>query len=437
MLERSKDRLALLGGTPVNSSPPPRYNTIGEAEKRAVMEVLDSGELSGFVASPNDYFWGGRAVRALEEAFRKRFKVKHAISVNSATSGLHCAVAATRVGPGDEVVCSPYTMSASGTAILMTGAVPVFADIEDETFGLDPASVEAAITPHTRGIMVTNIFGHAARLDPLRAIADRHKLFLIEDCAQSPGAIYRGRDTGTIGHMGVFSFNRHKTMQSGEGGVVITDDDDLALRVALFRNHGEVVVDSFNLDDITNTTGLNLRMTEMEAAVGRVQFERLAELTDKRIALVDRLMAGLAEIPGLTPPVTAPDCKHVYYVGAIKYDAAVSGLPRELFTRALSAEGFAMRAGYIRPLYLQPVYQQKKCMGPDGFPFSANPRAGNLSYAKGICPVTERLQDSDLMLTDYFYPPLTQADMTAFVEACEKVLRHRDDLLAAKKRAEI
>jgi dTDP-4-amino-4,6-dideoxygalactose transaminase len=328
-------------------------------------------------------------------------------------------------------------MSASATAILMTGAVPVFADIEDETFGLDPASVEAAITPHTRGIMVTNIFGHPARLSPLRAIADKHQLFLIEDCAQSPGALYRDRETGTIGHMGVFSFNRHKTMQSGEGGVVITNDDDLALRVALFRNHGEVVVDSFPIDDITNTAGLNLRMTEMEAAVARVQLARLEELTDKRIGLIQQLIAGLTEIPGITPPTTAPDCKHVYYVGAFKYDDAVTGLPRDLFTRALGAEGFPMRAGYVRPLYLQPVYQQKKCMGSGGFPFNANPRVANLSYAKGICPVTERLQDRNLMLTDYFFPPLTQADMGAFVEACHKVLGHRDDLLAARKRGEI
>ena len=141
----STSELALLGGTPVRAEPMPPYNTIGAEEKASVMEVLDSGELSGFVASPGEYFWGGKRVRALEEAFRERFGVKHAVALNSATSGLHAAVAANGVGPGDEVIVPPYTMSASATSVLMTGAVPIFADIDDRAFCLDPAAVEAAI----------------------------------------------------------------------------------------------------------------------------------------------------------------------------------------------------------------------------------------------------------------------------------------------------
>lgn len=420
---------ALLGGRPVRSKPLPRYNTIGAEEKAAVMRVLDDGELSGFIAYNGPEFYGGREVRGLEEDFCNFFDMPHAVAVNSATSGLHCAVAAMGVGPGDEVICPPYTMSASATSVLMTGAVPVFADIENRTFGLDPAAVEAAITPYTRGIMAVNLFGHAAALAPLRQIADRHKLFLIEDNAQAPAATYVGQYTATIGDAGVFSFNRHKTMQSGEGGMVVCRDPDIALKLQLIRNHGEVVVGSMGVEDIVNTIGVNYRMTEMEAAVARCQFRKLPELNAERVALADRLTKGLAEIPGLTPPVVEKDCSHVYYFYAIRFEEKVVGMPRNLFAKAVEAEGFTLRVGYVKPLYLEPLYQKKICFGSGGYPFTANPRNKNLSYAKGLCPTVERLNERELMVTNIIYPPLSIADMDAFVAACRKVIAARDALL--------
>lgn len=424
-------KLALLGGTPVNSKPTPRYNTIGAEEKAAVLEVLDLGELSGFVASADEFFWGGKQVRALEAAFKSHFGVKHAIAVNSATSALHCATSATGIGPGDEVICTPYTMSASATAILMTGAVPVFADIEDRTFGLDPKSVADNITPQTKGIMAVNIFGHGARLDELRAIADKHKLFLIEDNAQAPDAIYRGRKTGTIGDCAVFSLNRHKVIQSGEGGVLITNDDDIALKAALLRNHGEVIVEGMGVKDIVNTVGLNYRMTEMEAAVARIQFGKLGALNAHRQRLAKRLSEGLAKLPGFTPPVVEKDCTHVYYIYTMRYDAKATGIPRELFAKAMMAEGFFLRGGYVKPVHLEPLYQKKICFGPNGFPFTANPRNLNLSYAKGICPTVERLHELEAMQTNLIYPPLDEAFIDRFLEAFEKILANRDALRAA------
>ena len=430
------NQLALLGGAPVTNRPFRFNNGIGAEEKAAVMRVLDRGELSGFVASPDEMFWGGEEVRSLQKSFVEYFGVKHAVAFNSATSALHAACAATGIGPGDEVITTPYTMSATSTAILMTGAVPVFADIEDDTFGLDPESVAANLTPQTRGIMAVNVFGHPCRLGPLREIARRQGLFLIEDNAQAPDAVYHRRKTGTIGDLAVFSFNRHKVMQSGEGGVLVTNDDRLALTAALVRNHGECVVGPMGVEDIVNTVGLNLRMTEMEAAVAHEQFKKLPRLNAERIRLADRLTRGLAQLPGIAPPKVEEGCRHVYYMYVMKYDAAATGIPRDLFVRAVNAEGFFLRAGYLVPTYLEPVYQRKVCFGPNGFPFTANPRNANLSYARGLCPTCERLQERDLMLTAIMQPPQTEADMDLFVESCAKVLANRDTLLGYRDRAQ-
>ena len=430
----SANHPAILGGEPLRPEGQKPYNMIGEREKAAVMEVLDSGELSGFVASPGDGFWGGPRVRALEDAFKGYFGVRRALAVNSATSALHCAVAATGVGPGDEVIVTPYTMSATATAILMTGAVPVFADVEDLTFGLDPVSVVENITPQTRGIMAVNLFGHPCRLDELRAVADRHGLFLIEDNAQAPDAVYHDRKTGTIGDAGIFSFNRHKVMQSGEGGVLVTDDEAMATKAALVRNHGEAVVKDFGIDDLVNAVGLNYRMTEIEAAIAGVQFHRLRELNARRTANAERLTSGLADVDGISAPVVAAGCTHVYYLYVMKYDAEAVGIPRALFCQAVNAEGFYLRAGYLRPIYLEPLYQRKICFGPGGFPFTANPRNQNLSYAKGICPVVERLEEDELILTTTFLPPSTEDDADLFVEACLKVIESRDAILAKGNR---
>lgn len=428
------DILALLGGKPINSKPRPVYNTIGAAEKAAVMAVLDSGELSGFVGQAGEFFWGGREVRALERAICARFGVKHAIAVNSATSALHAATHALCLEPGDEVIVSPYTMTASATAILFAGGVPIFADIEPDTFGLDPADVARRITPRTRAIMAVNIFGHPCHLGPLRELADRHGLKLIEDNAQAPASMYHNRYAGTVGHASILSFNRHKTVQSGEGGVLMTDDDDIAHRAAFLRNHGEVCAEDMGFADVTNTAGLNLRMTEMEAAVARVQFARLDELNAPRIRLADRLSANLRSIPGITPPKVEPACTHVYYMYCARMDEETIGIPRDLFARAVAAEGYYTRAGYLRPVYHEPLYQRRQFLGRNGFPFSAHSDPASLDYSIGSCPVVERIQSRELLLTNIVYAPHTEADMDRYAECFEKVVRNRDALLAWSRR---
>ena len=258
--------LAINGGTPVRTAPFPRYNTIGSEEKQAVMEVLEDGVLSQFLGTWHPDFYGGPRIQKLEKEWAEYFGVKHAVTVNSATSGLYAAVGAAGVGPGDEVIVSPYTMAASATAALVYGAIPVFADIDPDIYCLSPRSIRERITPSTRAIIVVDIFGHPADMDEIMAIAAEHNLAVIEDNAQGPGALYNGKYAGALAHMGVFSLNYHKTIHTGEGGVIVTDDDELAERLQLIRNHAEVVVRGKGVQNLVNMVGFNYRMTEIEAA---------------------------------------------------------------------------------------------------------------------------------------------------------------------------
>lgn len=219
------DALAILGGEPVKKDIYPIHTTIiDDAEEKEAIEVLRGGHLSGFSARPGDRFLGGLKVKELEDRFCEYFRIENAVTFNSATSALHGAISAAKIGPGDEVITSSYTMSATSSSILHQNAIPIFADIEDRTYGLDPVSVRDRITERTKAILTVNLFGHPSRLNELKELADRYNLVLVEDNAQAPGALYHGQRTGTIGQMGIQSLNYHKTIQTGEGGVVITND---------------------------------------------------------------------------------------------------------------------------------------------------------------------------------------------------------------------
>ena len=419
--------LAIHGGSPVRSRPFPPQATIDEEERRAVLEVLESGVLSQFLGEWHTDFMGGPRVRACEDAFARRLGAQHAVAVNSATTGLHIALAAAGIGSGDEVIVSPYTMSASAAVIVLQNAIPVFADVEDETFGLDPASVEAHVTEHTRALMVTHLFGHPARMDGLLEIAQRHDLVVVEDAAQSIGATWNGRETGTIGAAGVLSLNYHKIVHSGEGGIVLTDDPQIALRARLSRNHGEVVVEETDLPDIVNTIGSNFRMTEIDAAIAITQLGKLDRLLAGRREIADYLTARLAEIPGVVPPVVRPESTHSFYVFPMKLEPEeLNGISRADVASALAAEGVPVSEGYVRPLYLQPMYQQRIARGSRGCPWTCGHWRGEVSYEPGICPVTERLYERDLLLADVCRHPLTLEDAKDVADAFEKVMTNVD-----------
>ncbi|MGH7950194.1 MAG: DegT/DnrJ/EryC1/StrS family aminotransferase, partial [Candidatus Binataceae bacterium] len=373
--------LALLGGTPLIQEPLTPYRSIGEEERQAVDAVMRSGMLSGYVGAWCDAFNGGPVVQEFEKAWADTFGCRHAIAVNSNTSGLIAAIGAAGIGPGDEVIVPPATMSATIMAPIFYGAIPIFADIEDDTFCLDVDKVEEAITPRTRAILVVNLFGHPARLHELRALADRRGLILIEDNAQAPLAREDGRFAGTIGHIGVFSLNYHKHIHTGEGGVCATDDDRLADRLRMIRNHGENVTEELAAGNLTNIVGFNFRLTEMSAAVGIEQLKKADGLVSGREQVGRALSLALGAFDGMTPPIVREGCRHVYYLWAGRFDADRVGVSRELFARAIEAEGVPVSLGYVKPLYLLPLFQKRIALGRDGFPFALT----NRTYAPGLC----------------------------------------------------
>ena len=429
------DTPALVGGPSLRTKPFASRVTMGEAEQKAALRVIQADCLSAFIGAPGKFFLGGPEVQAFEQVWKDRWGFGHAISVNSWTTGLVTCVGALRLEPGDEMICPPYTMSASAACALFYGVIPVFADVEPDTLCLDPKAIEAAITPRTRAIMVVHLFGHPAKMDEILAIARKHDLRVIEDAAQAPGVLYKGRPVGAIGDIGGFSLNFHKHIHTGEGGVIVTNHDDLAERCQLIRNHGENSADSKTNDDLFNLVGSNYRFTELQAAIGQEQMKRLDGYLNHRTRLANHLRQRIQRIPGLTPQEAPQDegSTHANYGTPIRYSAEETGLPRNLFVRAVNAEfakpesveSTALTEGYVRPLYLNKVYQQRTFIG--GFPFNLQnpPRP----YTPGLCPVAERMYEKEIILTALVREPLTEADMDDLADAMEKVLAGKSALL--------
>lgn len=431
----SKDpRLAINGGTPVRTAPWTANVTLEDAERRAVLEVLEGGWLSLFEGSHQPEapfsFWGGPWVQRLEQAWCDYYSCRYAVAMNSATSGLFAAIGALGIGYGDEVIVSPYTMSASAVCALVYGAVPIFADVALETGCLDPESIAAHINSRTRAIVVVHQFGIPADMDAIMALAERHDLVVIEDCAQAHGAKYKGRYVGTIGNIGVFSLNVNKTIQAGEGGVCTTDDPELRYRLALIRNHGEAVVGAAGYENITNIVGFNFRLTELQAAIGIEQLKRLDDYNRVRIEYADFLSAGLGRYPCFvpmtdvneTPDDRSKETVSTFYTFNVRYlRDRLPGVSRKDLLAALTAEGICLAPGYSAPLYTQPLYQRRLAF-KHGYPFTApENRAISTNYFPGACPNAELLCEQAISCP-VARQPHSIGDMQQIIEAIDKVL---------------
>ncbi|PIR89064.1 MAG: pyridoxal-5'-phosphate-dependent protein [Candidatus Harrisonbacteria bacterium CG10_big_fil_rev_8_21_14_0_10_40_38] len=409
--------LALFGSIPVVSNNP-EFNSIGVEEVEAVTQfmrgvVSGSESLSGFLGRAGDRFLGGKNVRNLEKRFERYFGSRHAVSFNSATTALQAAVTALEISAGDEVITTPFTMPATATAIYLAGATPVFADIDPDTYCIDPEDVESKITQRTKAILAVNLFGGSADYEKLCSIASHKDLWLIEDNAQAPGGRFAGNFTGTIGDVGVFSFNVHKTMQCGEGGMLVTDDDSIAEKAALIRNHGEAVIDDlFETNSFANDgiAGSNFRLSEIHAVIAIEQLLKLKEMNSIRVSLAENLSKELAHFDWIESPHVPPNVNHVFYRYPFKIRRGVNGVSSETITKALRAEGFRVAKGYQKPLYKIPLFKGR--------------------FSQGSCPVAERMYEKELLITDVVCQSKKGQFrfISQFIEALEKIEQNLDAL---------
>lgn len=426
-------KLAILGGSPVLNKEFPIFNSIGKEEINAVNEVMESGQLSGYYGSWSPEFFGGKKVKSFEDQWCKEFKCKYSIAVNSNTSGLFAAMGAIGLSPGDEVIVPPLSMSATAISPLFYGGVPRFCDVEPITCTLDPQKVLKLISRKTKAIVVVNLFGHIAFLSELREIADRYNLYLIEDNAQAPFGSENDKFAGTVGDIGIFSLNYHKHFHTGEGGVCVTSNEQLAKKLQLIRNHGENCVDEIGIKDQVNTIGLNLRMTEICAAIGIEQLKKSKKLVGERVDIANFLNDSLTDLPGINLPIQRSNTKPVYYMYQIRFDEKVVGVTRETFSNALIAEGFPNFLGFVKPLYLLPVFQNKVALGSYGWPFKKNKSffsifKNNVNYRKGLCPIAEKLHEKQLMGFDCCCLKLNAEDLKLLAKAFKKVYRNKNKL---------
>lgn len=413
--------LAILGGKKVIIKPFNKYRSIGNEEIEAAKKVIESGNLSEYVGAWGKNFYGGPKVLEFEKAVATFFDAKHAVTVNSWTSGLVAAIGSIDIEPGDEVIVTPWTMTATAVAILHWNAIPVFADIDPDTYNLSASSIEKCISPYTRAIIVADIFGQSADMDEIMQLAKKYKLKVVSDTAQSIGALYKKKYAGTLADVGGFSLNYHKHIHTGEGGILVTNSDQIAERLQLIRNHAEAVVKDKGVSNITNMVGHNFRLGEIECAIGIEQLKKLPDIISKRQQLAEMMTNGLKELKGLTTPKIGTDRTHVYYVYAIQLDfELLEGVSREKICEALNAEGVPVVPQY-QNIHLLPIYQQKIAFGSKGFPWTSDICKREVSYEKGICPVAEGLNDLTYLGFNICLYNLNEEDINLIIRAFQKV----------------
>jgi dTDP-4-amino-4,6-dideoxygalactose transaminase len=410
--------LALFGGPPVRTQPFPRWPIFGEAEETRLLRALRSGN------------WGrlhGEEVAEFERRLAAMHGCRHGIAVVNGTVSLRIALLAAGIQAEDEVIVPPYTFISTASAVIEANAIPVFADVELETFNLDPRAVAAAITPRTKAIIPVHFAGQPAAMDRLMALAREHRLVVIEDAAHAHGASDSGRPAGSIGDMASFSFQSSKNLTAGEGGIITTNDDATAEACRSIHNCGRVP-DGIWYEH--HVVAGNYRLGEFQGAVLNAQLDRLEEQTATRDANGRYLASRLAALPGLYPQARPASCtRHSYHLFMARLDAAAFGAPREAVLDALRAEGIPCSAGYGWTLPRQPVFRDK-AFGP----YLAN-AAARLDYTAQA----DRCVNADLLCREqaiWLEQSLmlgTRADIDDIARAFEKVHEYRDELTTTRR----
>jgi dTDP-4-amino-4,6-dideoxygalactose transaminase len=406
-------RLAIDGGTPVRSTPlaaPPR--AVGEAELAELRRVIEAQVMNRWS--------GGTLVDEFEAAFAAFYGARKAVASTSGTAAIHVAVGALNPEPGDEIITSPITDLGTVIPILAQNCIPVFADVDLDTFNLDPADVERRITPRTRAIIAVHLGGNPCDLDALLAISERHRLQLIEDCSQCYCGSHHGKWTGQRGVFGCFSLQQSKHMTTGDGGITITDDEDLGDLALKFGAKGRPL---YTPDGARHyhSFGFNYNMTELQAAVALAQLRRLPGVTAARTRNGEHLTRLLAGLPGLHPQKVLEACRSVYWFYALRLVEAEAGLSPRRFADCMRAEGIPCGVHYIgKPIFLYDSLRGKQVYGTSHYPWSLQDPATAVRYEAGECPNTERALNE--MITIPLHEAYTDRDVDDIAAAAARVL---------------
>src|SRR3989337_4367492 len=372
----------------MNSFIPVNEPVISRQARKNVLHALDTGWLSS----------AGPFVKEFETKFAKYLGIKHAIAVANGTAALHVALLALGIGKGDEVIVPAFTMASSWMAIIYTGAKPVFVDCESDTYNIDPKRISAKITSRTKAIMPVHIYGHPADTEAILKIAAKHKLFVIEDAAEAHGAKYKGKKCGTFGHINCFSFYANKIVTTGEGGMVVTDDDRLAGQARKY-------MDLYHSDQkrfIHEKLGFNYRLTNLQAAVGEGQLANIKRYLAKTIRMAKKYANGLKNIPGITLPPRRPWAKNVYWMYAIRVDPAKFGLTKDELRIQLKDRGIDSRDFFYPP--------------------DSQPVLAELGVKLGSYPVCRLVSETGLYLPSVL--AITDAKIAQVCQAIREVHKH-------------
>jgi len=403
--------LAILGGPKSKTTPFGTGKRFGEEELKHLAEALEQNTL---------FYHFGNKVKQFLSDFNDMYQVPYSVAASSGTAAIHVALGAAGVTVGDEVITSPITDQGTVIGILYQNAIPIFADLEPNSYNLDPKSVEARITPRTKAIVVVHLAGNPCDMDPIMELAKKHNLKVIEDCAQAYLTTYKGKLVGTIGDYGCFSTNDFKHISTGDGGMVTINS---GLEADYYRTHAFADKNyrrmGNDLDRTPSSLAPNYRMTELQGAVGIAQLKRLPWICERRNVLGEALNNGLSDLKELTVMKIPADstCTYWFYMFRIKDDALQC--TREQFCEALTAEGIANRMGYIPDVvYMQPMFQNKQAYLGSHFPFDQT----DVQYNRGDCPEAESILNTAVQVPiSEFY---SDEDIQETIAAIRKVVHY-------------
>ncbi|HNZ40257.1 MAG TPA: DegT/DnrJ/EryC1/StrS family aminotransferase [Clostridia bacterium] len=409
-----KKQLALYGGEKVKQQPYGTGRRFGEEELTQLKEALDQNTL---------FYWSGTKVKTLCAKFAKMYGAEHCVAASSGTAAIHVALGALGVTEGDEVITSPITDMGSIIGIMYQNAIPVFADLDPHTYNMDPKSIEKCITEKTKAIVVVHLAGNPAEMDEIMAIARKHNIFVVEDCAQSFMCRYKGRLAGTIGDMGCFSLNDFKHISAGDGGLVLVKNPDLYVKTFMFADKNYNRFSKGAALRVIEFLAPNYRMNELTAAVGIAQLDKLEKICATRKRYGEMITEGIKHLKGVYPHEVKKGNQSSFWFYMFRIDPKVVGTDTTTFAEALKAEGIGCQRGYIPSVvYLYDMFQNKEGYPGTHAPFDSKYYGKDISYPKGLCPVAEEILDTAIRLNlNEFY---TEQDIQDIIDSIVKVTEY-------------